>query len=373
MRTFVFLFLLTSICFCQTVFTENFNNFGFDTTGMSSYYKFGRTSDTVDVMGNANQGRFNVMVDSFEASPFISGEKVRYLNGTSDGYLTNNAALTPANDFTWVFRLKITGVNFSNMILDMGVSRAVTWAEAGGSPNYFFKYVASGPTTYSKNPVYTITDNQWHTLVYRKSSSLGEGLSIYDNGVQVDSISHLTDCSYQNNQVSFFVEHFTNSRYLNGRVSEAALFNKILTAREISQLGNLASGWVSKNGKVIHNPGDFFQTFFDTIGVPIAASYSLLGGKKLKLTLRAKSSDATKSLKVWIGRNNYARTTVNSKSVSSTWLTYSFQLEGIYALSTTDTLFFASSSLSDTLSIDNIKLKIVNKNRFRNLGFLRSL
>lgn len=145
-----------------------------------------------------------------------------------------------------------------------------------------------------------------------------------------------------------------NGSFFSGGIYQLMYMNRLPTAKEVNDAYGLSSGWVSKNGNVSRESFAFAQTFWDTIGVPL--SDATLGNNQVwQLSFKGKSSDATPTIRAWIGSAAVAKSSVYSITAGESFSTQAVNFGNAFALSS-DTLWFASASTADTVSVDDVVL-----------------
>ena len=208
-----------------------------------AYYKMAdATDETGSYNGTATNVDFNVQGKYGFAGKF---------NGSSSYIAT--PTLLPTNNFSFscwfnpssfassankvIYNQNITSNRFYISIYDSGKIEA---------------WNGSGTFTTSSS---VVNLNQWHNIVYTASSSTGK--KIYVDGTEV-----LTNADTGNNQGSAtgtnwtgFGKWYTNVLYLDGKLDQVRIFNKVISAAEVTKLYNEI-----QCANTIDTPESYFNT-----------------------------------------------------------------------------------------------------------------
>lgn len=384
MNYIIILLFFASGAFGQTILTENFNDFMPDTSGLKVYsHNFYSANPAIDLStyGNnftASGFSANFADETVSGNPMQKDSTAIKFNGSSEYFTIANASATDfvmadGQDYTWAFTFymdnsytgTVAAINnhlyfrLSNSGFD-GVGIYSSWYD--GTDSY---------VKYKNTALYAVS--QWSTLIVVWDDDVG--VTFYINGVEIASMT--TSGTFANiGEVfatgDFYVGRIQAGQYFSNTLAHSIFSNSAWDSKKIKEYARLAAGagWVSKNGNVVRNLNtpEWFQTFYDTIGIAIPSTQTLGSTQEFKLSVRAKSSDSNKTLKAWIGRSDYAKTEVQTQTVTSSWTTYNFNLGNGASLSTADTLWFSTNSLADTVSIDNVTLSKGQHNLYTRIG-----
>ena len=295
-----------------------------------------------------------------------------------DDYLyipaANSTGLNPdVNSFTLLLRYSSTST--------AGTLRGID--KSGGAAQYATRFLMSikyyrvdyiddsgNLFTYSAAVNYINDGNLNNFLMVMDRAT--SNATFYANGklLYINSISPLSGGINPTGDFNIGVYHVgaTFANFYDGVFYDAAYFNRALTAKEAREIHALAYAWHSKNGNVTRDltVPEWFQTFHDTIGTVIPTA-TLASGKRYQLRFDAKSSDANKTIRVWAGSATAPKTEVKTVTASSGWSVHTLDFGYGYDL-TGDTLWFATNSLVDTVSIDNVRLEAVSASSKKGFG-----
>lgn len=291
-------------------------------------------------------------------SPLKNGSAGIAFNGTS------NLIATPSGDvenefdmgtssFTAQVWFYYSGTHAKIVISDKqnGSSGAAGWMAEQRSGGVLRWYISDGTNNYSKD-IGGFTAGNTHAGVVVDHA--GGKIRYYRNGIKIDSVN-ITTLNTISNAYSFIVGRQADPvGYYDSTFYAVSLHKSVLTDRQILEDVYLADGWVSKNGNVTRENFAFAQTFWDTIGIPL--SDATLGNNQVwQLAYKGKSSDATKTINAWIGSAAEAKSSVYTITAGTSFATNTVNWGDAFALSS-DTLWFASASTADTVSVDDVVL-----------------
>ncbi len=367
MRTFLCVLLFTAFSFAQTIYTDGFNSFLPDTTDARLL--------SLHILDNINYNRLNDYspnsntlakfgaTDSIQfTSPLSSSGYSQYFPGSSATYFQNGNVLGTTN-FTVFVWFRSTGGTGSNMRIvseDAGSSRdfGMLYINSTGKLQGFV-FISNSVKIANTNTANTFLDGRWHPFAMVHN---GSDLKLYLNGVLDGSVSAIGTVDNDGAPINIGSFQGTLENW-KGNIALVAIYNTALTKEELRELYAKPENWITKNSNVCRTSNDFYFTFFDTVGVPLS-NFTLPSGKQYRLTVQAKSSDANKNLKCWIGNKSGVR----EITATSNWSTYTINLGDNFNLGNTDTLWFATNSLADTVSIDNVKLEAVKAGSNKGFG-----
>jgi hypothetical protein len=380
-----FLVLFLTLCVnAQVIVNEQFNNFVLNPSkynpvsmwvfnaGYHTAYSTGKTvlQDVVSTNDLTASGGFDWQNSFTAADPFYSGSNILKFDGTDDYLYILEANATALNPGTGDFSI-VSGFYLGNKT---GTQRIVS--KYDGTPTGYLVglYIGTDATLYN-----TITNFGGSPTLKETAMPVDTAknyINVYSADRSANIVSHTNLTKYAISISALSSVDLNAGNFVIGasptfgfivkmNPSFIAYFNRALTDKEAREIGNLAYDWYSKNGKVVRglNPAEFYQTFFDTIGVPLS-NVAIGNGSYFKLTFDAKSNDANKTVNTWIG----SKTSVASITATSSWSTYTVDFLGLSNLATTDTLWFSSNSISDTVSIDNVRFEVIGNTVNRRVG-----
>jgi hypothetical protein len=208
-------------------------------------------------------------------------------------------------------------------------------------------------------------DGNWHNVV---ATHDGSTIEIYLDGVKSTNSTAAVGVVDKDLTPYTIGVSYSGSEPFDGEIDVIEVFNTALSAAQVKENIALFPGWVSKNGNVTRDltVPEWFQTFHDTIGTVIPTA-TLASGKRYQLRFDAKSSDANKTIRVWAGSATAPKTEVKTVTASSGWSVHTLDFGYGYDL-TGDTLWFATNSLADTVSIDNVRMEAVTARAGKGFG-----
>jgi hypothetical protein len=113
-----------------------------------------------------------------------------------------------------------------------------------GTTTYSFQIYANSSSQMLLN-FGTFVTNQWNHLVVTRSSSLGNYKS-YLNGTLISTVSSAVNPTYLNgyvNRVTQGGRQFSAmAQFLNGKIDETYIWNKVLSDSEVTELYNSSNG-----------------------------------------------------------------------------------------------------------------------------------
>lgn len=215
-------------------------------------------------------------------------------------------------------------------------------------------YVAGTTQSVYDWAIGSFPDEEWCHIVV--NWTVGDTADLYLNGTRLTPAAVTTGIGAMrtdNSSMSIGRDDGATSRDYVGLVADVRLYNKRLSQSEIT---SLATSY-NTAFKAINDNVDFsdnFVTFWDTIGVPL--SDATLGNNQVwQLSFKGKSSDATPTIRAWIGSAAVAKSSVYSITAGESFSTQAVNFGNAFALSS-DTLWFASASTADTVSVDDVVL-----------------
>ncbi len=190
----------------------------------------------VDSSDNGNDGTAQQNTSVLHTAGKIDGALT--FNGTSD-YVNVGVALTGAyTKVAWVKRTTATG-NFYNNIISSNTQSHFFWIPyhqgykltAGHNYNYYAV----------QDSVAIPADGNYYFVAVTYDPAVGSGtMVLYKNGVPVDSA---TSVEAQNpSTTTTYIGRFLTSYYFAGSIDNAMIFDRALTADEISALYNAGNG-----------------------------------------------------------------------------------------------------------------------------------
>lgn len=354
MKTFIALLFLTASVFGQYSYLP-------DTTDsrLIAYYIYDGNSFTItnDYSPNAETLTANGGVgdSSLANSPIISGGHSTYfvtddffsrtsanfaeLNfGTSNisffGWIKN----TNTGAFEWVIS-KYTSYGGANNGFDIGYDN---------TNNFIFGINAgSGQKIVTKSGK---RDGEWHWFGAVRN---GDNVQLTVDG---DAFVTATGASAYNVTNAFDVKIGERSSDGNfnwtGFMSMLSIYGEALTLAELRDLAMLPAGYRSLNGNVSRAFDNFTEfTMWDTVGIPLTTQSALGATQEWRVTVRAKSSDATKTVRAFIGSIANPKTSTQSTTAQQEYTNLIFNLGNGITITSADTLWVMSNSLSDSLTI----------------------
>lgn len=334
----------------QTIIDEAFDSFSLsvdaNTQALWQFYK-SSSNVTLDLTANNNNLTDNDVIKSYTyASPFNNGDSVVFFS-LGDYYSIATGSMTGINpgfnSFTWDFWLASPDSNSTEMLLYTGFSVGEYQIYIVANDLIGVKFNNAYPGIPALTHVRT---NTWHYIKISFDQSSGRG------HVVIDGLKASNDIVSGNMTGNLTIgKNSPTGNNFKGSIAQLRYRN---VADSSLSIPTLATGWISKNGNTNRNTNNYewYQTFSDTIGIPIPENYNL---GNLSATLQAKSSATNKTMSVWLGKSQTPKTNVLSVTLSETWASYQFDF-GTAALTTADTLWMASANLSNQISADDVVL-----------------
>jgi hypothetical protein len=212
------------------------------TNGLVGFWPF--TGNANDISGHSNHGTANGAV--LTSDRFSNSNSAYSFNGTSDYILVpDDPSLSGFNDMSISVWVNLSAFNWVQDIV-------AKWDQQLDCGNYSDTYVAAflndqthwntnnnNVALFANPPLFTNDDlNQWKHLVFTSSSTAGE--AIYVNGVLMATNSTIGGICNSTNPVYFGAGFDGNwnmiHRFLNGKLDDIGIWNRVLTLCEINQL-----------------------------------------------------------------------------------------------------------------------------------------
>ena len=215
-----------------------------DNPSTVAYYKMASASDeTGSYNGTASNVDFNVQGKYGFAGKF---------NGSSS-YITTPSVI-PTNNFSfsfWINMNSFPGSSTNQQIFTQNENNN-RWYIAVYESGKIQAWNGSGTFTTSSS---VINLNQWHNVVYTASNSAGK--KIYVDGTEVLSNADTNDNTgtASGNLFIGFGKWYANSLYLDGKLDQVRIFNKTISAAEVTKLYNEV-----QCAATITTPEDYFNT-----------------------------------------------------------------------------------------------------------------
>lgn len=364
MKTVVFIFFLCVSGYSQTIVSESFSDFR-RLTALNLYNPDSTSGAPLSDYGTANK-------DLIETGDVVyaSGSPLKiggwHSTGFSDSDYFQTAptthVTTPFSVSLWFRRDNATnpgrnmflfcqrdgGTRNSWSIIYHNATQTMRFEVYISTTLYFVSWDETGSTFWNN-----YFDGEWHQVIGVHDGSTVE--------IYIDGIKSSNSTAASGNVDNFLEEELTIGRIamlttysFDGDLSQMAILDTNLNAQAVREEYSLMPGWVSKNGNVTRENLAFAQTFWDTIGVPLSDA-TLGSNQAWKLSYKGKSSDATKTIKAWIGSAAVAKSSVYSITAGESFSTQTVNFGNAFALSS-DTLWFASASTADTVSVDDVVL-----------------
>jgi hypothetical protein len=380
MKKIFFILLLSFSVNAQVVISHSFSNFtGQSVDSTLSEWIFDRVyrqtlsvSDTslLSDIGSNNAtlsiegwASYAVMLDSLKSgSPIYSGGNALKLDGSNDDLYTSSGTLFNPDSVLTVIAWVYASVNGASQAIVTHKGDALAtdagWKLTKHSSNVYRAEINPGTVnTYVPSAANT-TLSAWLHVAMVIDLVANEG-KFYINGIQSGSTADLSSLGpiTANPAVALIIGRSSfgsGVQQFSGRIAKVRYAHRAYTQQELREDGFLASGWVSRNGNVTRENLAFAQTFWDTIGVPLPDA--TLGNNQVwQLAYKGKSADATKTINAWIGSAAVAKSSVYTITVGTSFAINTVNFGDAFALSS-DTLWFASASTADTVSVDDVVL-----------------
>lgn len=237
--------LILLVLLLQQSFAIDLNN------GLVSYWKLDEASGT-----RADSHGANTLTDNNTVTQGVGKiSNAALFTAVNSEFLSaaDSASLDFTTAFTfsaWIYGDDLT-VNAA-IASKWNYSSAGGWAIQLGSVNVSIirVFIASGPTDGGDNWVdfdAGLTSDVWHhvVVVYDGSQLAANRVKLYVNGVNIASFASAGTPAdtLQNNAVALRIGDFQGlSRFWQGRIDEVAMWNKVLTATEITRLYDSGDG-----------------------------------------------------------------------------------------------------------------------------------
>jgi hypothetical protein len=200
-------------------------------------------NDLNDVMGVAN-GTF------FNGANFSTGKvgEAASFDGIDDYVFLGNNLHDTLHQGDWSLSLWMYKTNTAQGALYstiyVGPNVKSYGALLSGTTTYSFQIYANSSSQMLLN-FGTFVTNQWNHLVVTRSSSLGNYKS-YLNGTLISTVSSAVNPTYLNgyvNRVTQGGRQFSAmAQFLNGKIDETYIWNKVLSDSEVTELYNSSNG-----------------------------------------------------------------------------------------------------------------------------------
>jgi|GEM_PF-4469528 len=233
---------------CQTNFLRDWNNFANSDVNLVGYWKFDAQEDVntiraFDYSGNGNHGQYLNGADNNAQGKWDTN--AGFFDGTNDYvHVSDSSSLDLTNNFAislWVKPNDLTQTN-RYLLSKLGTSDntyAIIWEYVGDNLEFYSSsYTGSNPRTGSQIP---ITNTNWHHIVYTYNGSTWAGYRDGENIFSLSTTFSLT-ASTQNLLWGTFDGVGTcggTGCSFGGLIEEAKIYNRALTANEISMDYNL--------------------------------------------------------------------------------------------------------------------------------------
>jgi hypothetical protein len=149
-----------------------------------------------------------------------------------DDYVRNGQVLSGNSPFTAAAWISLATSTTWRTIVGEGCNPGLTFTVSYGNLYYGKNCGGTDPFFYSAGQVPL---NQWLYVVWTWDGTLNK---IYQNGVLVASASNLNNVPYTHAALSIGSYHQTGAEFFNGLIDEVRIYNRALSAAEISAIYN---------------------------------------------------------------------------------------------------------------------------------------
>ncbi|MDO8517619.1 MAG: LamG-like jellyroll fold domain-containing protein, partial [Nanoarchaeota archaeon] len=228
--------------------TTSFSISGSNKTGLVGWWKFDvNSTNQTDSSGLGNNGAVSGAV--WNSSGKIGGaykfdgvnDYVDISNGNNFDFITNNFTIS-----VWALR-KGNGTagdgRIVNKLRGSGISAYFIGLPDTGGVRYFISNNTSVDRTYN----ITISGNQWY--YYTVTFSKNENMTLFINGIQSDSIN-ISSVGNLLSYTSAYIGGIASGGSFNGSIDDVMIFNRSLSASEISYLYQTTNPTFQENANV---------------------------------------------------------------------------------------------------------------------------
>lgn len=254
----IFLILSSFFLFVLMVFCMNVGSARAD-DGLVGYWTMDgedinwRTGKVADKSGNYNSGQIAGMGTS--TAPIIGkiGQALKF-DGTNDVINAGDMNIIDgAVELTVSAWIKINNVSKDNDVFAKGNHNtnepllfwrddAVGAGSQSGNADCMSVLVYDGDTmAWTSSPSGSINDLNWHHVLFTFRANIAEGLKIYIDGVNINNASTVNVNSIQSTSNNVTIGSPTagvSSNIMNGNIDEVRVYNRALSAEEVSILYN---------------------------------------------------------------------------------------------------------------------------------------
>lgn len=354
MKTFIALLLLTVSVFGQYSYLP-------DTTDsrLIAYYIYDGNSFTItsDYSPNAETLTANGGVgdSSLANSPIMSGGYSTYFvtddffSRTSANFAELNFGTSNISFFGWVKNTntgafewiisKFTSYGGSNNGFDIGYDN---------TNNFIFGINnATGQKIVTKSGK---RDGEWHWFGAVRN---GDNVQLTVDGDAFATTTGASAYNVTNSDVVKIGERSSDGNFnWTGFMSMLSIYDEALTLAQLRDLAMLPAGYRSLNGNVSRAFDNFTEfTMWDTVGIPLSAQTALGSDQEWRVTVKAKSADATKTVRAFVGSIANPKSSTQTATAQTGYSNLIFNLGNGFEITASDTLWVMSNSVSDTISV----------------------
>jgi len=194
----------------------------------------------VDVGGN-----YNFSGDTGNSN-FTTGQFGQAFNGTGTNHLeTSSVSLTGAYSVSFWYNSSTTGQNNKRLVCVKGTSTSTGWNNYNNSLGFYLgNGVSSGVASVTRKaqiPDSQVNDGGWHHLVYTVTTGgTSATWKIYLDGSEYSGAVSGEGRSFNNGSTVAVTTYDGGNNYNTiGKVDQLRVFNRVLTANEVTQLTNV--------------------------------------------------------------------------------------------------------------------------------------
>lgn len=216
--------------------------------GLISYWRMDETSGTnvIDAVGSNNLINNGAGITTGKNNNCLNISANDYLSGTS----SNQFDFSKTDSFSislWCYGLNTTGSRtfVSKVSGVVGVSRTgyEFWVNAGRLYFYLFNEGVNTLVSYGTNPQFNTSVTTWrHCVCTYNGSNNSTGLVMYYQGNTFSTYRANSNLTTINNSSNIVLGNNYGNAYLNGKMDEVGIWNRVLSQSEVTSLYNSGNG-----------------------------------------------------------------------------------------------------------------------------------
>ena len=274
----------------------------FTYTNMVAYYPMNADTLAKDASGNSLNGSISGGV-TLTTDKDGNANSAYSFNGTNGVIVVpdnNNLDLTPANSYTIMAWIKPASINLS------GLNGIVSKFHASGTNGYVFRLNNGKLDLDQIMTGGTLSTNTWYHVTATRT---GGTIVLYINGVATASSGGILSVVANGDSLHIGEDyHVENTRYFNGTIDDVRIYNRVLSAAEVQNIGgkytftgpktnfdiSLLGGWSLCHSENYGGTTTVLTTVLSTCNKPnLMLACRLTGSNTITLAAYAPRADVT--------------------------------------------------------------------------------